>query len=1083
MKELIRSNEAILGNTFVVDAELTTRPFPPTLGVEGDIFMAELGNEIPGKPGPGPKKPFEDVGPQKESGSQQAALPGSQAAPLEGQERLNAVKEMLIRKLWGEEPKDKKEKKRRVSPEEARKAWMEHYKGRELKGEELNTVNWLINLGYTPDLQRSPFEQAQDFLLGPEMKAQFQRQIGELGEQAPELGIVAQKRKQAGEEGMPEKNRAHLQIDTTGITNAAYLQQLDQINHYGDVVGHGNYDLDFIARKIGDILAIDVPVDQQGQLELVKQRITDLIQEQRRLDNEIRNAQGRYFNPEQTRAIDENSDRRSEIFEEIFRGVDSSPGVRFNEAFSLEARSKWDEFITRVSRIGDENLTREFSARAKIREILHDANWSVSGGGNIQAFAEAASTYKDEYTDLIFSDPLVESALHFFEQGFQQIKAENNGQLPYEKLEWNFKRRVLNPDGTYEEKPGSDLEDLVLEAMKKAIQAGAIKDVVRDDSRKIVFGPDKKPKIGSISKDVLNPGNEWRLQSAIVLARGFGVLSLRFPEIAAEARLPEATALTGADVSAQRTASIYGESVSQWLDINEHLIEKFGVGQENRAILYYFLTGDRKKLQNKNDLRRSLDEKRTQFTPGDDERLIDQINYFRTGGPFSHSSWRARVSFEMLPNESEVDFKNRVKRSGIGVLEARVEGDVDDEIKHEVREELRNSRDFVDKTDKDIELSEELSRKFQRAVEAKEKQFIPGEVNHLNERMKHKDYLLLQKRLDMWKNALRTNPLRVMWEWENKERQKKNPGQRVRFLAEALGVNQDEAKGLIGSVERDLMIVQEDFVSLRKPIDENNEDLDFEVIGRDTEDETITGNDRIMERRENVRKYVEKIREKAAEGDFRFFKDVLLKYASVTGDPGIDTPFPFVVGFDDIPFGEFDFIKSGGRGMSRKINDFASAYGASVELINLISGLGTAQSIEPLVQHLVKIKESLSKVDSELAQKLIPPFAEGTIRMYKKDFAAKMPLGIGTLWGMIGDSSFMQKYKGMTAMSLDETDLYNFSRHLVQNSLISMKELEKFRWKVGATFFHALLDFSRTYGQLMLLVMAIEFANRTAKGK
>jgi hypothetical protein len=151
--------------------------------------------------------------------------------------------------------------------------------------------------------------------------------------------------------------------------------------------------------------------------------------------------------------------------------------------------------------------------------------------------------------------------------------------------------------------------------------------------------------------------------------------------------------------------------------------------------------------------------------------------------------------------------------------------------------------------------------------------------------------------------------------------------------------------------------------------------------------------------------------------------------------------------------------------------------------MNLISGIGTAQNMETMVQHLVKIKDSLSKVDAELAQELMFPLAEGVIRMYKKDALAKMPFAIGTFIGMTGDTSFVQRYKGMGAMTIDEGDIYAFTKHLTQNSLVSMKEIERFRRKVGGTVFHAGLDFFRTYGQLLLLIMAIEFASRTAKGK
>ena len=94
-----------------------------------------------------------------------------------------------------------------------------------------------------------------------------------------------------------------------------------------------------------------------------------------------------------------------------------------------------------------------------------------------------------------------------------------------------------------------------------------------------------------------------------------------------------------------------------------------------------------------------------------------------------------------------------------------------------------------------------------------------------------------------------------------------------------------------------------------------------------------------------------------------------------------------------------------------------------------------------------------------------------------------MPLGLGTLRGLTGDTSFMQTIKGRKAMSWDEGDKYRFTDHLLLNSLIQKEEWGKLRWRVGATMFHAGYDFVRTYGQLLLLLMLIEFTQRTAKGK
>jgi len=102
---------------------------------------------------------------------------------------------------------------------------------------------------------------------------------------------------------------------------------------------------------------------------------------------------------------------------------------------------------------------------------------------------------------------------------------------------------------------------------------------------------------------------EWRLRRSIILARGFGVASLRFPEIAAQARLPEESVFADATDRAARLGSIYGEALARYLDPMEHIIEKFAIGGQDRALLYYFLTGDHAKIHSPEELRRALDMK------------------------------------------------------------------------------------------------------------------------------------------------------------------------------------------------------------------------------------------------------------------------------------------------------------------------------------------------------------------------------------------------------------------------------------------------------------------------------------------
>ncbi len=714
-----------------------------------------------------------------------------------------------------------------------------------------------------------------------------------------------------------------------------------------------------------------------------------------------------YFNREDEDLILSDAAERERIFEEIFVGVDANPGVDYRSALSLEAGSRLDGFfsILEHAKVFDEitgeditfnkdrsaevakakeRLSREFSGRREIRRILHDANWSVSGGGDIQAFAQSMATFQSEYIDLIFQDPLVATALRMFEQAFQQTRADNGGQLPYEELAWDYKTGA------------SKLEDKVWKLMREGLRVG---------------------RSGEIP--------EWRLRRSIILARGFGVASLRFPEIAAQARLPEETTLASTTERASRYGSIYGEAIARYLDPIEHLIEKFAIGGEDRALLYYFLTGDNTTIRSSEQLRRALKMKSHLESTPDGKRLVDVINIFRVGGPFSQSSWRAIVSMRGFTQEQR-------ESSGLGILESVVAGDVEDEIRNGV------ARDFAGRPEK------EIAAEIKRRIDSE------------------KSGMILQKRISMWKNALKANPLRIMWQWEEK-----SPGQRIRFLSEALGVSEAEARAQLPAIEQDLMLLQENTVQALAKGTINYtaaEMLDFNKI----EDPT---------RRENARRYVAKIREKASANDFEFIKSLFEK------TPAEGSPFPFVIGFEDIPFSDFNFINTGGRGFARRINDYAASVTATNELLALITAIPTTHDIRPLIESLNKIKQAVSQYDRSVAMEVVPYLVRGLIRMYDKDLVARLPLGVGTVVGMVHDSSFAQEQYGRSAMAWDEGDKFNFTTHLLNNGLISKKDLDKLREDVGATKLDATIDMLRTYGQLGLLLMLYGFVKELASEK
>lgn len=852
-------------------------------------------------------------------------------------------------------------------------------------------------------------------------------------------------------------------IDAEGINDPDALREVRAMNQYHDT-----------GREVSDNMVLDSIrrlTDKRSQLQEELAAETDPIQRRMRED-EIRQVQaainriGRYasarsqrrnediqlerkarnFSAEDVAKILRGPDSaREELFESIFAGVDARPGTEYRSALGLEAGSKLDEFMTLLNEAefeGDEidvakerdKLHNHYSTRQSIREFLHNANWAVGkGGGDIQEFAKVMSTAQSEYVDTIFTDPLVGTAVHMFEQAFMQIRAENNGQLPYEKLVWNEHRK----DSTGDLNPGNELEDRVWALMRRVLESGVIKDERGNPIRTVA---------------------PWRFKRAIVWARGWGVASLRFPEIAAEARLPEEDVFSDSTTKAKRFGSIYGEAIARYLDPFEHIIEKFNISGEHRALLYFFLTGDKSKFQSKEQLREALEMK--SHLEGKDKRFIDIINLFRTGGPFSRTSWRTQTAMENVETED-------IRNFGLAIREVRLSGDVSDELTAMERELVEEQMG--------AEIRQRVSEdpKWRRRSDEEKE----GEVNRriaeeIKERLSHKDeetklsledQYKLDKRLGIWDDALKTNPLRVMWIWDQK-----SPGKRVTLLSESLGITEGEALSILPQVEEDIMIIQED-ASVRM----SRHEVDLDV-------EEVLDYDLITEegRRGRAHAYIAAIRREARDDNYKRIKD-LFEQTKVEGGA-----FPFVIGMEDIPFNDLEFVNAGGRGvLARRMNDFANAATAANELVGLLQKIPTTHEIKPLIESLDAIKKAVENYDLDIALDINRFIAEGVIRVYDKKLLARLPLGIGTIIGLEGKSSFAQEVLGREAMAWDETDKFNFTRHLRLNELVRGKDVDDLRKAVGATYTNVAIDAFRTYGQLVLMLLAFQFAKSVVEEK
>lgn len=183
---------------------------------------------------------------------------------------------------------------------------------------------------------------------------------------------------------------------------------------------------------------------------------------------------------------------------------------------------------------------------------------------------------------------------------------------------------------------------------------------------------------------------------------------------------------------------------------------------------------------------------------------------------------------------------------------------------------------------------------------------------------------------------------------------------------------------------------------------------------------------------------------------------------------------PFTFGTDDIPYDQYSFETSGPRSAARRWGDMKSAAAGSKALNELVSeGIEHFSNQEQVVEAMAKVYKGIKGYNEDDARKFTVRLAEGIMKFYGKDYKARLPLGMGTLMGLVtGKASYAQIVYGKGAMAWDELQLNEFTRLLRSHGMITVEQQHELQNRAGGGKKEVVWGYTRTVLPLIMMALA-----------
>ncbi len=730
-----------------------------------------------------------------------------------------------------------------------------------------------------------------------------------------------------------------------------------------------------------------------------------------------------------------------QLFNRMFRRVDNSPRESFEHAFGQVGSQEETEFFTQIQQYRFqlqkehkheesgvvEQIIHKYEVEKSARSTLHNAYYIADSGREMKDFVGFIATFASEYADAAFQNaPEVEAAVRVREQVLFQIKRENNGFIPHSVIAFNPK--------IY----GSEFDHRA-------------KAMMRTMNGKKLFG------------DILG---EWKIDRALELSRGLGMVTWRYLEIVAECPLPD---INGSNKAQQ---SIPWELITWDMNPMDHKVKRYRIGRQMQSILIAGGTRTKQGMWDKNELSGALEQYEISKNIDESSGFVsgmDRNNLFKIGGPFTHTGWRTFVAAmdenmeglePMLENDPGVAIKllfnryhdhDQVKERDAFLKSPGVAGLSTAETKRLWDEEKERTKD------------------------AANERWSDDDANAFKSTTARIPHVMLRLITDPGYKLL-------------------DPEERTKLMRDIFGdrVNQPGFQEYYSNVETQLTIAKEGLLKRRREYiaekerrekahesleglvfknrlvdDPDDPDDDFKLITDDgLRDQAITLHRVMTDRMDNDDTLVEKIIEKhKARG------------------------FMFAITAEDIPWGEFAYRKTGGRGFfTRKANDNMADKGATDELMNILKNIKQFKKPEQIYESIYKMFMAAETHDLDRAQDAVIFVLKGIIRVYQKDGILKIPI-LGDLesarrqaTGQYEGDSLAQDFYGRSiAPAWDDDAIYNLISMF--QPILEKDQIEALRKEVGATLGKALWAKSKLAIYLGLITFMLEFFNKLTKTK
>lgn len=752
------------------------------------------------------------------------------------------------------------------------------------------------------------------------------------------------------------------------------------------------------------------------------------------------------------------------LFNRMFDRAETNPRKSFENAMDSAGRKEYTDFTNYLNELrekatsGGEKeqiaiLIQRYSAEHEMRRILHDAYFIAETGGEAKDFAGYTSQFASEFLDMAFLEaPEVEVALRLREQALYQIKRENNGRIPYEKVAF------------------------IAEAGKKG------KSEWDDRSKKMLEDANKKGILGR------EPLPEWKVERALAISRGLGMVLLRFPSIVAECPLNVPVSGTP-----EALVSIPWEKISWELNPLDHKVKRYDIGGKMKAIFYASIKRKKPWYQpwNQDELDRALDFDAVSSLAGfdDEERAIDERNLCKIGGWETHSTWRA---WDAALTEDFGQLRKFLgKDAGLAINSLF--------NRYEIKELGKEKKDFFARYKE--EHPDAVERNLRDAWKKKEEE-LKAEKGSESIDAKWRD-----KELKDWQGAASRIPAVVFRVLTDPANRLLRPKERDDLLKEIFGSRwRDQV--YISEIESALSLAKENLMKRRREDKDFTEvkdtllEEDFAVIGnadlekkarnfqRVVKDLLVNKEEWMKKRREDARKEGKNLTDKDLGEEWKKYEINGVKIAKLQDaifKKIEDRRFPFGVTTEDLPYGEFCFAQTGGRGViTRRNADWYQDVQANEAIFNeLLCQLKIYKSPEEIVAQLFKIYNFARVHDEGRAQDLVVFLARGIIRLYEKDGILKIPI-FGEVQQIINairhrGSSFAQTIYGGKAMEWEADDIHFFTEQLRQ--IIDFDKVKQLRKETGGTLWHAILKKTKVALYLLLLFGTYEMIEQFLKQK